>query len=732
MKQNLNYLRMKKLYVKICLFVSLVILISACGNADKKSGMSVEIPSSEFRCTGTASLENSKVAVSIDSKGNLVSLRNVNTGQDYAGGKLLWRLYYDSPQRKEIEIDGSKQTPEIYNDGKVITICYNSLVAEGQDLDMQVMLTVTLDDDKVRFGSAVANGEEHTVIREIHYPLVRSIRLPKDHKLYTSEAGGHLFADPVAILSKIQGGPYMKPDQYFRQRRVKYGHLTFMNCYGLFGDNQGLYFGSHDDTFQDTFHGMRAYKSESGQFNELEFGFYKFPHCFKGESWSCNANVVAPYSGTWHVASAIYRSWADTWWDHRPTPQWVREMKSWQRVIFKHQYGEYFYKYPDMNGKVDEAGQSVGCNALFLFGWWAEGMDHGNPDYSPDESQGGDAALKKEIEKYQAKGNHLLLYYNGKLIDRESKFYKSGLGSRVCRHDNTGSEKIEQYKFTGFGTWLGEYDTRSFAVANVMDPRWNKVLCDLQDRAYELGAHSVFYDQLGFIEASTDWDISREYPVPDVYGLSKRAECLKMLRDRYKDKAPDFALGTESTVDVLSQYCDYTHGVPENSTQYRWLNFFRYTFPELILTDRGHRDDTDIKWKLNNTVLDGMRNDIEVYRCRGIISDSPLYQAYLKQINDIKENYKDCLLLGRYNDVFGFTCPNENLDARSFVSEDGKKMTVVVAYQSRKKYGELTAEISAPGYRLIDSMTTGTGVVDGGNVKLSQYDLAALLFEKEQ
>jgi hypothetical protein len=205
-----------------------------------------------------------------------------------------------------------------------------------------------------------------------------------------------------------------------------------------------------------------------------------------------------------------------------------------------------------------------------------------------------------------------------------------------------------------------------------------------------------------------------------------------MLRDRYKDKAPDFALGTESTVDVLSQYCDYTHGVPENSTQYRWLNFFRYTFPELILTDRGHRDDTDIKWKLNNTVLDGMRNDIEVYRCRGIISDSPLYQAYLKQINDIKENYKDCLLLGRYNDVFGFTCPNENLDARSFVSEDGKKMTVVVAYQSRKKYGELTAEISAPGYRLIDSMTTGTGVVDGGNVKLGQYDLAALLFEKEQ
>lgn len=723
---------MKTIIFRFTLLLCLMTLMSACRNSVESSLPAIEKPSDELRCTGTASLENAKVAVSIDQEGNLVSLSNVATGQNYAGGKLLWRLYYDSPEEKEIEITGCAQQPEIYSDGKTITICYDSLSTRDVRLGMQLVLTVTLDDDKVRFGSTVANGEDHLVIREFHYPLVRNAQFPKDHKLYTCEAGGHLFSDPVAMVSKIQGGPYMKPDQHFRQRRVKYGNKTFMNCYGLFGENQGLYFGSHDDSFQDTFHGMRAYKDANGDFKELEFGFYKFPHCFKGEKWSCDANVIAPYSGTWHVASAIYRKWVDTWWDHRPTPQWVREMKSWQRVIFKHQYGEYFYKYTDMNGKVDEAGQTVGCNALFLFGWWAEGMDHGNPDYSPDESQGGDAALKREIEKYQSRGNHLLLYYNGKLIDKESRYYKSGLGPKVCRHDNTGSEIIERYKFTGFGNWLGEYDYRSFVVANMMDPRWNKVLFELQDRAYELGAHSVFYDQLGFIESSTDWDTSKEYPVPDVYGLKKRAECLKLLRDRYKDKAPDFALGTESTVDVLSQYCDYTHGVPENSSPYRWLNFFRYTFPELILTDRGHRDDTDIKWKLNNTVLDGMRNDIEVYRCRGIISDTPVYQAYLKQVNDIKERYKECLMLGRYNDVFGFTCSNDKLDARSFVSEDGNRMAVVVAYQSRKKYDSLSAEITAPGYRLTDSMATGGGQVGvDGNVRLGQYDLAVLLFETE-
>ena len=498
-------------------------------------------------------LSNDRVAVSIGDDGSLVSLRNVKTGQDYAGGALLWRLYYDTPYEKEIQILGSEQQPEVTQDGNVITLHYGSLQAHGRTLDMQVTLTVTLEEDKVRFGSVLQNNEPHTVLRELHYPLVHGAQLPADHKLYTSEAGGKLFDNPLETLSKINESPYKRPEQIFRQRDVKYGAKVFMNCFGLFGKEQGLYFGSHDATFQDTWHGLRVYRDAEGRYSELEFGFYKYPHCFCGESWSCDANVVAPYSGSWHVASRIYRDWVNTWWDHRDTPQWVLGMKSWQRVIFKHQYGEYLFKYPDMNGVVDEAGQSVGCNALFLFGWWAEGMDHGNPDYSPDETQGGDEALKEQIARYQAAGNHLLLYYNGKLIDRESRFYRSGEGPAVCRHDNTGSEILERYKFTGQGTWLGEYDQRTFAIATMMEHRWNEVLFRLQDRAHELGAHSVFFDQLGYTEKeSTNWDTSREYPVPDVYGIRRRAECLKLLRERYAQSDPDFALGAEGTVDALA------------------------------------------------------------------------------------------------------------------------------------------------------------------------------------
>ena len=686
-------------------------------------------------CEGAVVLENENMSVAIAPDGSLVSLRNANTGHDYAGGDLLWRLYYDAPYEKEIQILGSEQKPVVSSEGNVITLHYDSLTAHGRTLDMKVTLTVTLEDDKVCFDSALENNEPHTVLRELHYPLVHGAKLPSDHKLYTSEAGGKLFNDPVATLSKVQSSPYKRPEQIFRQRDVKYGYKVFMNCFGLFGENQGLYFGSHDDTFQDTWHGLRAYRNGDGEYNVLEFGFFKYPHCFCGEKWECKGNVVSPYTGTWHVASGIYRRWADTWWAYEQAPQWLREMKSWQRVIFKHQYGEYFFKYPDMNGKVDQAGQSVGANALFLFGWWEEGMDNGNPDYSEDVSQGGDAALKEEIAKYQANGNHLLLYYNGKLIDRESRFYKSGKGSKVCRHDNTGSEILERYKFTGQGTWLGEYDQRTFAVATMMDPQWNKVLFALQDRAYELGAHSVFFDQLGYVEGeSANWDNSCEYPVPDVFSIKKRADCLKLLRERYARKAPDFALGAEGTVDALCHFCHYTHGYPANDGPERWIRFFRYTFPEIIFTDRGQRDDVDAARHVNNTVLDGQRNDIEIWRCRGIISDAPVYQAYLKQANDIKEKYKECLLLGRYNDVFGFTCSNGKLDSRSFVSEDGKKMAVVVAHQDTRNPEQMSAVIDAPGYRFVDSSVTGNGRVTerrGHRVSLDQFDMAVLLFEKE-
>lgn len=702
-------------------------------------------------------LSNKNISVTISGGGELLSFRNVHTGHDYQNGEgeYLWRMFIDTPAEKEVEITGSAIQQKSVSVKQVsatqVDITYDRLWVRGEQMALSLQLSCILEQDKVRFTCSMSNDVEHTVIREFQYPLLRNIQKTPDQVLFTSEAAGKIYRDPVAsIIRHSMASPYKTPAQYFRQMDVKYGAKVSLNCIALLGDEQGLYLGSHDPLFQDTWHGLRVYPDAEGVFTRLEMGFYKYPHCFAGEKWENASYCLSPYKGDWHAAADIYRSWAASWWEKRPVPQWLKSLTGWQRVIFKHQYGEYLFRYSDLNGRIRNVGDNVGCNAVFTFGWWKEGMDHGNPDYTEDDEQGGDAAWKKAIEDYQEGGKrHIILYYNGKLIDRESKYYTSGQGPRVCRHDNTGSELHEHYKFTGMGTWLGEYDSRTFAVANMMNPEWNEVLFKLQDRAYSLGAHAVFYDQLGYIEKqSANWTMDKEYPVPHVYNILDRGKCLKLLRDRYAVKDPNFALGAEGLTDYLCQYCDYIHMYPLNSDPEHFMGFFRYCFPDVIFTDRGLRDDTDVERRVNLNLYTGQINDIEIYRCRDLIDKTPKYEAYLKKANELKNKYHDILLEGKYNDVFGFSLKEQleqkagvynpdrynqgKLSAHSFLSQDGRRMAVVVTNFNRE-CETVNAGISATGYRFVEAQTMGNATCssDGKSIGVATDGLVVLIFEKK-
>lgn len=680
------------------------------------------------------SLSNEKISVTISKDGSLKSLKNVQTDMDYATGGYLWRLFYDAPHRKELQITGEGQDAAISIENGNIVIRYDYLKTGDGIVDYDLVLTVSLEEESVRFASEITNNEEHTIVREFQYPLVHNMNMPEDYKLITSQVGGKIYDNPrkVIIEKGFSDKPYKRPDQFFRQLNAKYPTGVSMNCFVFANDAQGLYFGSHDPLFQDTWHGLRMYRDENREYTILEGGFFKYPHCFAGETWSCDANVIAPYTGTWHVASGLYRKWADSWFDHRGAPEWVKRMPSWQRIIFKHQYGEYFFKYPDLYGRIKDVGHSVGCNTVLAFGWWEEGMDNSNPDYSPDRSQGGDEGWSKAIREFTKDGDKLLMYYNGKLIDRESDFYKNGEGRKVCYHDNTGAEKTEQYRFTGLGTWLGEYDAHSFAVANTTHPIWRQKLLDMATRAFDCGANSVFYDQLGYAESqNTDWDLSREYPVPNMRVLYDKGQTLKTIRTHIRklDPTGEFALGTEWLTDYTAQYCDYIHSYPGNAGKDAFQQFFRYTFPEIIFSDRELRDDTDVERRVNLTVLRGIKNDIEIYRCRDLIDDTPRYQAYLAQVNAIKLKYADELMAGRYNDVFGFSLSDDTVQATSFLSD--KRMAIVLTNDLPEKEVLHTA-VEVPGYKFVEASVTGGAKVfpDGTSVVLGQHDLAVMIFEK--
>lgn len=681
-------------------------------------------------------LKDQRVEVAIDAQGNLVSLKNLQTGHDYAGGKPLWRLYFDRKDgEKENEVAAIGNPPEIRQVDNRIELRYGTLKARDGNVRVKLVLTVRLENGQVRFGSTVSNEEPHTIVRELHYPLVGNCHLPDDHRLLTTQSGGQLYAGPTKqILAAGNSPPYMAPSQFYRQMDLKYPGRTSANCFAFVGPAQGLYFGSHDLTFQDTWHGLRVYPDASGQFNALEAGLYKYPNCLPGQSWSCDANVVAPYAGTWHQTSKIYRAWADSWWRQREVPMWVRKMNGWQRVIFRHQYGETFFRFADLSGRMRQAGTSVGVPTVLAFGWWHVGMDNGYPDsyWVTDPAQGGDRAWAEAIAEYRKQGGRLMLYFNGKLIDRESEFYRHGEGKAVCYHDNTGADYTEQYRFKGLGTFTGYYNARTFVVADTRREEWRKLLLKMADRAIQFGVDSVFYDQLGYGEAASNWDLSGEFPIPNTRLIGDKAETLKMLHDYLDTKGnPDFALGTEHFTDVTAQHVDYIHNITGATGPTDFTEWVRYTFPEVILSDREIRDDTDVPRRVNHALLKGLRNDIEIYRCRDLIDKTPNYQRYLAQVNRLKDKYCDLLLLGRYRDTEGLLNDNPKVQARCFVTAD--RLAVVVTQSSEPT---AATRIRVPGYSFQESDSVGevkleTASGDGQTVRVGQHGLGVLVYGKD-
>lgn len=675
-------------------------------------------------------LANDRMAVGIDRDGRLTELRNLRTGTDYAGSGALWRLYFDTPEQREVQVSGSLQESRVERRGDTLVISCNNMKADSRwegTLHFSLVLTITLEDDKVRFSSALENHEPHTIIRELQYPLVGDLALPEGHQLLTTFGGGQLIDDVKKHLAD-EGikNPYMTPAQYYRQKSLEYPRgAVAANCFALVGEQEGLYFGSHDNTFVNTGHGLRVYPSAPGVFDRLECGFYKYPNLVEGQRWQCDANVIAPYCGSWTETSRLYRRWIDaTWWDRREPPRWVQEMKSWQRIIFKHQYGEYFFRYKDLPGRIYDVEKSVDSDAVLLFGWWNAGMDNSNPDYVADASQGGDEALKGAIARYQEKGGKAALYFNGKLIDRESRFYRSGAAKGLVFTGNDGAENIENYKFTSFGSFLGKYNYRNFVVANTRDPRWQALMLSWVDKAVSLGAASIFFDQMGSVESNAvNWDVSGEFPIPDLAPLTAKADILKKCREKVRAASPEMAMGAEHITDLLCMYVDYTHGDGLLSM----IDWFRYTFPELIISDRCIRDDTDIERRVNLTVLKGLRNDIEIFRCRGLIDQTPHYQAYLAKVNALKSRFSDLLLKGRFSYKDFFTSSNDKVEARSFVH--GNALAVVLTSEEEKRQ---QTQLSVPGYRFMECGTIGQAKVspNGKKVKLGQHGLAVLVFEK--
>lgn len=172
---------------------------------------------------------------------------------------------------------------------------------------------------------------------------------------------------------------------------------------------------------------------------------------------------------------------------------------------------------------------------------------------------------------------------------------------------------------------------------------------------------------------------------------------------------------------------DWRRGVKPRLSGF--VEWFRYAFPEVIVSDREIRDDSDVERRVNHALLLGLRSDVEIYRCRGTIADAPAYRAYLTRADALRDQYADLLLAGRYCDTDHFRGSNGEIEGRSFVR--GNRMAVVV---TQSHLARAATDLTVPGYRLAEHGGLGEYSVKaspgGAAVDLGRHALAVAVFVK--
>ena len=678
-------------------------------------------------------LENDLIKLSIDEKGCLQELTNLKNGCNYAGGLGLWRLIYQHEEVLEEEITSEDCIPEISQTTDVLTIKYAFISSEAGTEAFALTITARLKNDEVHFDAKLANNSDEAVIREFQFPFVKNINLQSDQNFYWSLLGGQRIKDINGEINKHHTR-YIGQDNKAVEMSLLYPGFGATNCFAFANEDAGLYFGSHDTTFQNTLHLLRKRK------DEIDPCMVKYPFLRPGEKLQQSGYVLSPYVGNWHVAAKKYRNWTDSWFQVNDKPKSILNSNGWHRIIFRHQYGKIIFRHDQMP-EILKSGLEANIDTLFMFGWTKEGHDAGEPEYNFDESQGGHDALKQHIKEFREGGGKVIIYYNGQLINTDTEFYRIK-GKKISVKNMDGSEHMEWYPFGGDGTALRQFGNKSFVTACPGCNEWLEHLKLLIDRAIDLEVDGVFFDQMGWTSRPC-FDKSHGHPTPFMTAVAAKAEMLRQMREYIKFQRPEMSFGIEWLSDLTAQHVDFIHnivGSTEAVNDWEKLGekpdiplfpeWFRYIFPEVITTDRDIRDDIDIERRVNMALLRGFRSDVEIYRCRAIIDETPHYKAYLAKANQLRDKYRDIILNGTFQDTDGFILSNRELFASAFTS--GNRMAVLLTQSHKLK---IETKLQVPGYRYLEHDGLNNIKVSGSgdtlDVQLNKHGLIVIIFKEE-
>ena len=558
-----------------------------------------------------------------------------------ARGSDYFRLILDDGLRTEIPIMSHKQTGKAVMDGDKLVITYDKLVSEyGDTYDVKFTVTVEVEDGLFKFTPAVENNTKDVRINECFCPLADFNELygeKKDDIIYFPNGLGTRVEDPWKFLKNMTSVWYQH-DEYEVFWHYHYPRAT-MGWFGVESNGHFLYVARYDDKARHCF--MTVKQRIHSDPTNLMVGFDHFPMARPGEKLVIPSTVVGILDGDWRAGADVYRAWADkTFFKVTKKHDWVKKMVGWQRIIMRSQYGEDYYKASDLP-KIYEEGAKRGIHTIFLFAWWKEGMDRNYPTYQ-EPYPGAFKELSENIKKVQDMGGHIILECNCHFLDPHNPYYKE-FGDEVKIIDINGNEIRPAFVYPGRGEFRATYGSHQFPICCSGTERWrNQVLSQLKQMG-DMGADCVFADCFCGCPYQPCFNDRHEHGARVDEEWVGHRKFFEAAVD-YCDSA-DKVFAGEVVTDVAAAYTQFIHGLVNvdfkiKSNQFPQL--FRYTFPEVITTERGIRDaEGDSPKQMRAALTTGVRLDCELYVCRRDIGCDEGYANMVKEYSDAMNKYSE-------------------------------------------------------------------------------------------
>ena len=569
-----------------------------------------------------------------------------------AKGSDFWRLILDDGLRTEIPVCSTKQSGSIKEqDGKLV-IEYDKLVSEyGDTYDVYLRITVELVEGGLFKFTPYIENNQSARINECFCPLADFNELYGDKSkdiIYMPNGLGQRVVDPWAHM-QAQTSRYYVHDELEVFWHQHYPRAT-MGWFGVESNGKFLYVGRHDDKFRHCFLTVKQ-RIHTEPLN-LMVGTDHFPMAKKGEKLEIPATTVGILDGDWRAGADYYRAWADkAFFKVTKKDKWVREMTGWQRIIMRSQYGEDYYKASDLP-KVYEQGAKRGIHTIFLFAWWKEGMDRNYPVYT-EPYDGAWEELRDNIRKVQEMGGHIILECNCHFIDPHLDYYKT-FGDEVKIIDINGNEVRPAFVYPGRGEFRVTYGAVQFPIVCAGTQRWrDQFQSQFEMMNDRFAPDCLFADCYGGCPYQPCFNSKHDH--------GNRVDEEWIYHRQIFDRAEKYCgekgrvFAAEVVTDIAASYTQFIHGLVNVDFQIKSTQFaplFRYTFPEVITTERGIRcPEGDYFKQLKYALVMGVRLDAELYVCRADLGRDEAYANAIQFYTEHLDKYGEFYYYGKFTAI---------------------------------------------------------------------------------